>query len=218
MKPLLRFLAISALITLSVAACAADTSVLKPPAGARVAIVVFEDLECPTCARVYPQVWEAANANKVAVVLHDFPIPSHAWSFEAAVFARFFDTKSEKLGNDFRGYIYSNQPQITKSNLHQYAEKFGNDNKTPVPFAVDPEGKLKEKVIADRTLGNQLGITGTPTIYVVGNGGAATPAIKVTDFDKLSQAVQEMLQKVPAEKAPAKTGTTKSRKTVKKTQ
>ncbi len=218
MKRFFKYFAISAFILLFVAAQAADTSVLKPPAGARVAIVVFEDLECPTCARVYPQVWEVANANKVAVVLHDFPIGSHPWSFEAAVFARFFDTKSEKLGNDFRGYIYSNQPQITKGNLHQYVEKFGNDNKSPVPFAVDPDGKLKGKVVADRDLGNQLGITGTPTIYVVGNGGAATPAVQVTDYDKLNQVVQDMLQKAPAAKAPAKTGATKSRKAVKKTQ
>src|SRR5690242_5320556 len=94
--------------------CAADGSSLKPPPGARVAIVVFEDLECPTCARAYPIVWEAAKAHNVPVVLHDFPLQMHPWSFDAAVYARYFDTKSEKLGDDFRGYIYQNQPQIDK--------------------------------------------------------------------------------------------------------
>ena len=202
---------VSTLLALSLAVHAADTSVLKPPPGARVAIVVFEDLECPTCARVYPQVWQVANANSVAVMLHDFPLPTHPWSFDAAVFARFFDTKSEKLGNDFRSYIYSNQPQVTKANLRQWVEKFASDNKTPLPFAFDSDGKLKEKVMADRDLGNQLGVTGTPTIYVVGNGGGATPAVQVKDFDKLNEAVQDMLQKSPAPKAAVKPGAIKKR-------
>ena len=29
-----------------------DTSMLKPPAGARVAIYEFEDMECPLCAQI----------------------------------------------------------------------------------------------------------------------------------------------------------------------
>jgi protein-disulfide isomerase len=209
MKFLLKPLLVSALLSLSLAAQAVDTSVLKPPPGARVAIVLFEDLECPTCARVYPQVWEVSNSLKVPVVLRDYPLASHTWSFEAAVFARFFDTKSEKLGNDFRAYIYQNQPRINKANLQQWVGKFAADNKVPLPFAIDSDGKLKEKVVADRNEGNQLGLSGTPTIYVVGNGGANTPAVQVNDFDKLNEAVQDMLQKAPAAKAPAKSSAKK---------
>src|SRR5262249_3808311 len=103
-----------------------DIALLKLPPGARVAIVVFEHVECPDCSRAYPLVWDTANTHHVPVVLHDFPLTNiHPWAFDAAVYARYFDTKSEKLGNDFRGYIYSNQPEITKDNLQQYASKFG---------------------------------------------------------------------------------------------
>src|SRR5215467_8750824 len=128
MKIIARAFALIATVTLPIVSYAADGSSLKPPPGARVAIVVFEDLECPDCARAYPVVWDTAKAHNVPVVLHDFPLNNHPWSFDAAVYARYFDTKSEKLVNDFRGYIYLNQPQITKDNLRQYAEKFGNDN------------------------------------------------------------------------------------------
>src|SRR5436305_14956054 len=109
MKPLLKsvFLLL-AVLSLASLSFAADASSLKPPPGTKVAIQMFEDLECPDCARAYPVVWEAARAHGIPVVLHDFPLPKHNWSFDAAVFARFFDTKSEKLGNDFRGYIYQN--------------------------------------------------------------------------------------------------------------
>jgi protein-disulfide isomerase len=101
-----RFIHIAAALALTLAPAAsraADGSQLKPPAGARAAIVMFEDLECPDCARAYPVVWEAAKKHNIPVVLHDFPLQQHPWSFDAAVFARYFDSKSEKLCDDFRG-------------------------------------------------------------------------------------------------------------------
>lgn len=202
-----------AIAVFPVASFGADGSSLKPPPGARVAIVVFEDLECPSCASAYPKVWEAAKAHNVPVMLRDFPLQAHPWSFDAAVFARYFDTKSQKLGEDFRGYIYKNQPQIDKSNLRQYVDKFANDNKTPIPFVLDPDGQLKAKIIADRTLGTQIGLQHTPTIFVIGNGGAATPPIEIDDYSKIGQAVEDMLQKAPApapaKKAPSKRATVK---------
>src|SRR5579864_4155373 len=136
-----RFIHIAAVFALALAPAmshAADGSQLKPPPGARVAIVMFEDLECPDCARAYPVVWETANAHKVPVVLHDFPLPQHPWSFDAAVYARYFDSKAAKLGNDFRGFVFSNQPQITQGSLRQFVQKFADDNKTPLPFNPDP--------------------------------------------------------------------------------
>jgi protein-disulfide isomerase len=212
MKLLFKFFALCALSTIGLRAHAADGSSLKPPPGARVAIVMFEDLECPDCARAYPVVWETANAHKVPVVLHDFPLPQHPWSFDAAVYARYFDTKSEKLGNDFRGFIFSNQPQIDKANLKQFVEKFANDNKTPLPFNPDPQSKLKEQVLADRTLGTQIGLQHTPTIFVVSSSNV--PAVEVTDRSQLSRIVEDMLQKSAPAKAPAKPATTRARKKV----
>jgi len=192
---------------------AADGSLLKPPPGARVAIVVFEDMECPDCARAYPVVWEAAKKHNIPVVLHDFPLQMHPWSFDAAVFARYFDSKSQKLGDDFRGFIFQNQQQIDKQNLRQWADKFASINNSPIPFVLDPDGQFKTKILADRQLGTQIGLQHTPTIFVVGNGGAATPAVEVEDRTKLDQIIEDMLQKAPAapaakkpiaKKAPAK--------------
>lgn len=196
---------------LAVSAFAADASSFKPPQGAKVALVVFEDLECPDCARAYPVVWEAARAHKIPVLLHDFPLPKHPWSFDAAVWARYFDTKSEKLGDDFRGYIYKNQPGITRENLLQFVQKFGDDNKVPVPFAPDPEGKLKAKVQADYALGQKIGLEHTPTIFVIGNGGASTPFVEVVDRDQLSQIIEDM-QKKAGPAAPTKAASTKKKK------
>ena len=75
---------------------------LRPPKGAQVALVVFEDLQCPDCRRAAPLVEEAARTYKIPVVRHDFPLPMHNWSYDAAIIARYFDTRSKQLGNDFR--------------------------------------------------------------------------------------------------------------------
>jgi protein-disulfide isomerase len=208
-----RFIHIAALLALApVASRAADGSSLKPPPGARVAIVMFEDMECPDCARAYPVVWEAAKKHNIPVVLHDFPLQMHPWSFDAAVLARYFDSKSEKLGDDFRGFIFQNQQQIDKQNLRQWADKFASTNNSPIPFVLDPDGQFKTKILADRQLGTQIGLQHTPTIFVVGNGGAATPAVEVEDRAKLDQIIEDMQRKAPAApaaKKPAKKGPAK---------
>jgi protein-disulfide isomerase len=202
-----------AVLSLASLSFAADASSLKPPPGAKVAIIVFEDLECPDCARAYPLVWEAAGAHHIPVVLHDFPLPKHAWSFEAAVYARFFDTKSQKLGNDFRGYIYKNQPQITADNLHQYVQKFADQNKVALPFIIDPQGKLKEKVQADYALGQRINLEHTPTIFIVGQDAIATPFVEITDRSQLYQKIEEMQKQADAASpTPAKRVTAKTRK------
>src|SRR5271154_3745450 len=85
-----------------------DPSALKPPAGARVALVEFEDLECPDCARANPLLKEAAAKYNIPWVRHDFPLPFHTWSFDAAVSARWFDTKAKKLGDDYRDAVFAN--------------------------------------------------------------------------------------------------------------
>ena len=212
MKPYLRSVVLAAaVVALSTAGFSADGSSLKPPAGAKVAIVMFEDLECPECARAYPVVWEVARAHNVPVVLHDFPLPKHSWSFDAAVYARFFDTKSQKMGDDFRGYIFQNQPQITRENLLQYVQKFANDNRVPLPFTVDPAGKLKALVQADYELGQRIGLQHTPTIFVIGDGGPSTPAVEVADRSQLSQIVEEMQRKV-APATPPRPVTNRSHK------
>ena len=203
------FTLILAVLLLASTAFSADASSLKPPPGAKVAIVMFEDLECPDCARAYPVVWEAANAHHIPVVLHDFPLSKHPWSFDAAVYARYFDTKSTKLGNDFRGYIYQNQQQISLENLHQYIQRFADQNKVPLPFAVDPQGKLKEKVQTDYQLGQRIGLEHTPTIFVVGsNGSPSTPFVEVVNREKLTEIIEDMQRKsqtaTPERKTSAK--------------
>jgi protein-disulfide isomerase len=199
MLPVWRAACLAALTIVCVRLLAADASVLKPPPGAKVAIVMFEDLECPECANAYSLVWEAANAHKIPVVLHDFPLPRHSWSFEAAVWARYFDnqdTPATSIGNEFRGYAYANQKQITRENLQQWVQRFADEHKIALPGDRDPHGKLAEIVRADFALAQRIGVEHSPTIWVITHDAVSQPLVEeVKDRQQLNQMIEDMLNK-----------------------
>ncbi|MCU1308731.1 MAG: hypothetical protein JWN45_3426 [Acidobacteriaceae bacterium] len=165
---------------------------LRPPAGAKVAIVVFEDLQCPDCARAAPLVKEVANVEKVPVVRHDFPLPMHNYSRQAAIIARYFDTRSKKLGDEWRDYVFANQSAFTPENLNSKAADFAKQHGESMPFMLDPGGKLEAKVKADFALGQKIGIQHTPTIFVVSNNTKGEPFVEVVDRSKLTEMIENM--------------------------
>lgn len=165
---------------------------LRPPKGATVAIVIFEDLECPDCARAAPLVEEAARTYKIPVVRHDFPLQMHPWAYDAAILARYFDTHSKAVGNEFRDTVFKHQLEITKDTLRPFAEKFAATHKIDLPFVVDPDGKFAKLIEADRAAGNQLGLQHTPTLYVVSNKHSGTPFVEVVDRSQLFQLIDTM--------------------------
>lgn len=166
--------------------------VLRPPKGAQVALVVFEDLQCPDCRRAAPLVAQAGQTYKIPVVRHDFPLPMHNWSFEAAVLARYFDTHSKILGNAFRDSVFEHQLEITPDNLHGFAEKFAAEHKVDLPFVVDPAGRLAALVLADKELGKSINLQHTPTIFVVSNKRAGKPFVEVVDRSQLYALIDSM--------------------------
>jgi protein-disulfide isomerase len=182
-----------------------DASVLKPPAGARVAIVEFEDMQCPDCARANPLLMEAVAKYKIPWVRRDFPLPFHNWSFDAAVNARWFDTKSKAIGDDYRNQVFANQPTIVdQTGLRAFTEKFAAAHKLTLPFAIDPQGKFSDAVKADYALGQKVGIEHTPTIWVVTANSKGAPFVEVVDrtrlFEMIDQAIADTHSAAPAAK------------------
>src|SRR5438270_97768 len=114
------------------------------------ATLEWEDMECPDCAHANPLLKEAAGKYNIPWIRHDFPLAFHAWSFTAAVNARWFDTKSKKLGDEYRDAVFANQTSITTPDaLAQFTQKFAQERGIQFPFAVDPQGKLAAEVKAD---------------------------------------------------------------------
>lgn len=184
------------LITLAACASAQDTvdSVLRPPKGSQVAIVVFEDLQCPMCRRTAPLVEQASKTYKIPVIRHDFPLPGHNWSYQAAVMARYFDTHSKALGNEFRDYIFENQLEVNPANLRSYGEKFAAAHKVDLPFVIDAGGKLSALVNADRDLGKAIKLEHTPTVYIVSTRNPSKPFVEVKDNSQLYLTIDAVMK------------------------
>ncbi len=159
-----------------------DASALKPPPGAHIAMIEFYDLECPVCAQTNPTLIAAANEYKIPWIRYDFLIPYHIWSRQAAINARYFDSKSQKLGNDYRDYVMANQTSIeTMPQLNMFTQRFAQAHGITMPFAVDPMGKFAAEVEADVALGKRIGIQHTPTVFIVASGGRAPQYTEVPE-------------------------------------
>lgn len=201
-KVLLSLTAVSLALGAQVSQAQQDMSALKPPPGAHVALIEFADQECPMCARENPVLKDAAAKYHVAWVRHDFPLRQHVWSFQAAVNARWFDTKSKKIGDDYRDAIFANQPSIeTLDDLRSFTDKFAQQHGIALPFVIDPQGKLADEVKADFALGERLGVHQTPTVWIVtDHAGSGPQYTEVTDFNKL----YTMLDQATAETSRAR--------------
>ena len=173
-----------------------DTSMVRAPKGVRVAIYDFEDLECPACAHAFPIVHEAAAHYNVPIVRHDFPLNMHVWSRDAAVYARYVqDTISPAAAEEFRGSVFAHQQQIaSKEDLQAYTQKYFQDHGRTLPFVIDPTGKLAREVEADYELGQKVGLTQTPTIFVVTQKGFT----QVKDVNNIYSILDDAQSTAPA--------------------
>jgi hypothetical protein len=158
-------------------------------------------MECPDCAHANPLVKEAITKYHIPWIRHDFPLPFHAWSFNAAVNARWFDLKSKALGDQYRDDVFDNQPSITSPEvLNQFTQHWANEHHIALPFAIDPQGKLAAEVKADYALGQRVGIEHTPTIWVVTANSKGAPFVEVLDRSKLFQLIDQALADTKASK------------------
>jgi protein-disulfide isomerase len=166
-----------------------DTSMLVPPPGVKVAIVEWEDLECPACAHAFPFVHMAVDHYKIPLVRYDFLIPGHIWSREAAIYARYLQEKvSPELATEYRREVFASQFKFaSKDDLNRFTQEFFTKNGKQLPFVIDPTGQLTRDVEKDVALGNKLGLTETPTLVVVTPKGW----IQVKDVSDLYQAIDQ---------------------------
>ncbi len=175
-----------------------DTSMLRPPAGARVAIVEFEDLECPSCAHAYPIVHAAAAHYSIPILRHDYPLSEiHPWAFDAAVTARYLqDRVSPSLAETFRRDVFAAQTRIAGGDdLARFTLLWFQAHSQALPFFIDSTGACKKEVEADHALGDRLGRLRTPCIFVV----TSRRWVQVLDLTQLYRTIDSAL----AEAAPA---------------
>lgn len=166
-----------------------DTSSFKPPADAKVAVIEYEDLECPACAKAFPMVHMAVNHYHIPIEEYDFQIPFHHWSHDGAIFAHYLKAKvSPELAEEFRRETFASQYRIASiDDLHNWEQQFMKEHGKQMPFVVDPTGQFDREVNASTAKGEKIGVIQTPTILVV------TPNhwIQVTDPQEMYAAIDQ---------------------------
>lgn len=178
-----------------------DSSMLHPPPGQKIAIVEWEDLECPACSAAFPTVHSAAAHYHIPIVRYDFQIQGHIWSHEGSLYARYLQDKvNPELATEYRREVFASQYRISsKDDLQRFTTKFFADHHQQMPFVLDPQ--LAREVDADRDLGIRMGLNHTPTIFVV----TAHHWIDVTDVSDLYSAIdQAEAEAGQASSAPAR--------------
>jgi protein-disulfide isomerase len=171
-----------------------DTSMLKPPPGVKVAVLEWEDLECPACAHAFPIVHATLHAYaekgvNIPLVRRDFQIPGHIWSHQASLYARYLQDKvSSEVATDYRRQVFASQFRIaSQDDLERFTQQFFAAHGKQIPFVLDPTGQLEKEVDADKDLGVKLGLAETPTIVVV----TPTRWIQVKDVSDLTEAIDQ---------------------------
>jgi protein-disulfide isomerase len=146
-----------------------DTTILRPPIGSKVALIVFEDLGCPACARAHPFEVDAVNQTHVALLRYDFPIEAHVWTFSGAVCARYVqDTYGAEMAEEFRSAVFKSQSMYSsEDDIHRFLAMWLEKRGKKMPAVFDPGGKLGKEVTADAELGRRLNVEFTPTVVVV---------------------------------------------------
>jgi protein-disulfide isomerase len=166
-------------------------------ANAKVKIEIFEDFKCSACqsygAYIEPQVIaEIIQTGKAYYIFYQYPFLDDRSASKdsdnaanaalcAAAQNRFWDYKEMLFAN--LNYVES---EFSDKRLSAFAESLGLD--TEAFNACLDDRQYQDQINQDLALGQQMGVTGTPSVFV--NGKDVSPG-KVPTFEQILQAVEE---------------------------
>lgn len=140
-------------------------------------IAVFEDFKCPACRTFEENVMPRVMRNfvdtgqaQVYFVNFQFLAPD---SITAGIASECAYAQSETAFWSYKTYIYRSQgPQsqtwATPERLTQIAREFVPELDADELQTCIEERRYEDAVMADRELGERVGVTGTPSVYVNG--------------------------------------------------
>jgi protein-disulfide isomerase len=145
---------------------APDDPVLGDPK-APVTVVEFSDFQCPFCRQVMPTLKRLREAygDRVRIVWKDFPLTSiHPQAFKAAEAAQC--AREQGKFWEYHDRLFENQQALDPDFLKKYAADTGLDS-AKFNACLDT-AKYAERVQAQMGVGNQLGVSSTPSLFVNG--------------------------------------------------
>lgn len=158
-----------------------DDDPVRGPKDAPITIVEFSEYQCPFCARVTPtlKALEQKYAGKVRVVYKDFPLQNHLQAPKAAEAAHCAGDQGKYW--ELHDRMFANQQQLQVPELKKHAAALGLDQ-AAFDQCLD-SGKHAARIQEDIALGNAMGVSSTPTLYI--NGRVVTGAQPQPVFESI---------------------------------
>ena len=142
------------------------TSAVKGDANAPVTIILFDDFQCPYCAKLVPTLNQvmAAYPKQVKVVFKHFPLSMHKFAQKAAVAS--VAARNQGKFWPLHDQLFDNYNKLNDAKIRELAEAVGLDMARFDKDIANPA--LLQEVNNDMQLGVNAGVRGTPAAYING--------------------------------------------------
>jgi protein-disulfide isomerase len=162
-----------------------DDSPSKGPENAAVLVVEWADFECPHCGMMEPMMNKVYSDHKgdTRFAFKFMPLAGHPHG-EISARAGFAAFRQGKFW-EMHDKMFANQTHLEESDLLSYAKELGLEM---TKFLADMKGnEAADRIARDKKLADDLGIKGTPTIYINGRlfEANANPEQSLTDWVNL---------------------------------
>lgn len=141
---------------------------------ALVTITVFSDFQCPYCSQAAKGLTQdilPERSGTVRLEYRSFPLPMHAWARAAAEAAACARQQGDGYFWSFHDYFFEHQkelkPDSLESSVLEYAGGLTGFNAQTLRTCLEQKG-ASAAVERDVALGKEVGVTGTPTMFVNG--------------------------------------------------
>lgn len=157
------------------------------PVNAPVSIVVFDDFECPYCAKAVPLLKQVQQAysKQSNLVFKNFPLKMHR-NAEAAAIAGLAADRQGKFW-PLHDLLFEHYNRLNPQKIVDLAKQAGLDMPQFEKDRRDPQ--LKQQVQDETRQGRDIGVRGTPTIFVNGR------RVMKRDLKELTRMIDEELVK-----------------------
>lgn len=153
----------------------------RGPSDAPVVVVEFSDFQCPFCQRATGTLQELYDHydGQIRFVYKDYPLPNHPDAFKAAEAGNCAYEQGKFW--ELHDKMFVSQDALDVPSLNEYAGELGLDD---AAFATClEEGRYAERVRRDLQVGQQYGVSSTPTVFI--NGRQVLGAASFETFDEI---------------------------------
>jgi protein-disulfide isomerase len=178
--------------------------------------VVFDDLECPFCAKMHGQLFPALldrYGSNVRIEYKDYPLSQHPWAMRAAIDTNCVGSQNSPAYWNLVDYIHAHASEMggADHNLQKANEMLDtralDEAKKNKLKTDDVEACIKKQdqtaVKASMKIGDDLGVEATPVLFI--NGEKLEGAYPLVDVFRMVDEALVALGKTPppAYQAPA---------------